>query len=553
MEFRNTHGLPSNASSRSSLCAWFPHWPVERLRHARPELERQPLILYRRGARKGNLVGACSADLARHGIVPDMSLAEARALAVGDSANSNHQPSLVIEEHDPLADRQALEQLAERCHRFSPSVSLSPTCADALWLDITGLASLYGGQIKLLDQFATFLQTERWTAHLALAETPAAAWALAQFHTAHPNSQRKRGPIDSEQQLDPPQEQPTTNQLATLPIDALRLSADVADSLTQLGLAEVGQLEQLSRAALVARFGPDLLAQLDRLWGRRADVLPNVREARTWEATFTFEAPVADYRVLLHVLGHLIAELAARLAAERLGATRVLADFDSTPAEGLRLELRLFRASANARRWLELATLELERSRLRAPVSTITVTAAATTTLEQRQRELFPHEERAAESQRLADALIERLTSRLGHQAVSRVSLAPELLPERSYRLTAAIAPRRATHKQTSKHAHERAPHGAPDAGSRPLELLPATRYPLSVRTAEDGTPTEFRSNNTWLRIVRTWGPERIESGWWRGRRARRDYYRVETDAGSQAWIYCRLEDERWFLHGWFI
>lgn len=486
---------------------------------------------------------ACSADLARHGLARDMSLAEARALAVGDS--TTNQSALALEEHDPLADRHALEQLAERCHRFSPTVSLSPTCADALWLDITGLAHLYDGEEKLLAQFATFLQAENWTAHLALAETPAAAWALAQFHaTANPHPKRQ---------------QPTNqNQLATLPLDALRLSANTTDSLAQLGLAQVGQLEQLSRAALVARFGPDILAQLDRLWGRRADALPSVPNVRTWEASFTFEAPVTDYRVLLHVLGHLIAELAARLAAERLGATRVLADFDSTPTERLRLELRLFRASANARRWLELATLELERARLRAPVSTITVTAATTATLEQRQRELFPHEERAAESQRLAGSLIERLTSRLGHQAVSRVSLAPDLLPERSYRLTAAITPRRAAHKQSSKkqtsqQTREQTPHGAPDPGSRPLELLPATRHPLAVRTTKDNTPTEFRSNNTWLHIARTWGPERIESGWWRGRRARRDYYRVETDTGSQAWIYCRLEDERWFLHGWFI
>ena len=46
--------------------------------------------------------------------------------------------------------------------------------------------------------------------------------------------------------------------------------------------------------------------------------------------------------------------------------------------------------------------------------------------------------------------------------------------------------------------------------------------------------------------------PERIQTGWWRGRTVGRDYYRVETACGRRFWLFRRLRDGRWFLHGAF-
>jgi protein ImuB len=52
--------------------------------------------------------------------------------------------------------------------------------------------------------------------------------------------------------------------------------------------------------------------------------------------------------------------------------------------------------------------------------------------------------------------------------------------------------------------------------------------------------------------VTRSWGPERIETGWWRGQDARRDYYAVTTQLGTRFWIFRRRDDGRWFLHGCF-
>jgi protein ImuB len=52
--------------------------------------------------------------------------------------------------------------------------------------------------------------------------------------------------------------------------------------------------------------------------------------------------------------------------------------------------------------------------------------------------------------------------------------------------------------------------------------------------------------------VVAAHGPERIETAWWRGPIVRRDYYVVETDSGERFWVFRRLKDGAWFLHGVF-
>jgi protein ImuB len=48
-------------------------------------------------------------------------------------------------------------------------------------------------------------------------------------------------------------------------------------------------------------------------------------------------------------------------------------------------------------------------------------------------------------------------------------------------------------------------------------------------------------------------GPERIESGWWDGQDAVRDYYVAESSQGSRLWVFQeRGRMGGWFLHGVF-
>ena len=54
------------------------------------------------------------------------------------------------------------------------------------------------------------------------------------------------------------------------------------------------------------------------------------------------------------------------------------------------------------------------------------------------------------------------------------------------------------------------------------------------------------------VRVVRSWGPERIATGWWRAQDVERDYYRAEWEDGTQVWVYRDQRNGRWFFHGFF-
>jgi protein ImuB len=62
------------------------------------------------------------------------------------------------------------------------------------------------------------------------------------------------------------------------------------------------------------------------------------------------------------------------------------------------------------------------------------------------------------------------------------------------------------------------------------------------------GPPVRFRYRGRRYAVAHHWGPERIETGWWRRQRAVRDYYRVETAEGCRFWLF-RRGDGRWFVH----
>ena len=67
-----------------------------------------------------------------------------------------------------------------------------------------------------------------------------------------------------------------------------------------------------------------------------------------------------------------------------------------------------------------------------------------------------------------------------------------------------------------------------------------------------DGPLVKFHWAGADYQIRSLSGPERIETGWWRGADIRRDYYVVTTQLGTRFWLFRRRDDGCWFLHGCF-
>ena len=152
--------------------------------------------------------------------------------------------------------------------------------------------------------------------------------------------------------------------------------------------------------------------------------------------------------------------------------------------------------------------------------------------------------------------LIERLSNRLGDQAVLRPQLWPDAQPEYACRLEpwmrpAPAVPPRAGRAPAPEHTPGLAPRKdwmllrPPCLKSRPIALPVAS-------VSSGGAPRRFHWQGQEHLVARTWGPERIETGWWRGTDVQRDYYVIETTEGIRWSVFHRLDDGRWFLHGCF-
>lgn len=494
-----------------------------------------------------------------------MPLAEATALAPAH-----------FEQHQPEADRAALEALAGWCEQFSPIVGIengaawkgnawkdnagrgnagrdnawrdsagrNTAAADTLYLDTTGLGELFGGEASLIEQVVRAFHRRGFAVRAASADTLGAAWALAHFGKQSPR-------------VAPPGQAAA---LAALPIAALRLEGEV-EILAELGISRIGDLLRLPREALAARFDPQLLLRLDQATGAVSEIIRPHRPPPAINAEIELEYPSEDRQTLDTILCRLVERISAALIARQQGAIQLECRFEHEDSEHegsehegsevVRFVVGLFRASAHAKHLLELAQMQLERSllarRKRAsdagpgPVKAVRLAVLLAAPLQAWQAELFEPSRR--ENRRQVAQLVDRLSNRLGREAVVRALTQADAQPEFAFRYEPLAG---------------LPPHKAEPGKSRRWKLLPRPlrleNEPIRlevVSVVPDGPPIQFHLDGM-HRVARAWGPERIQTGWWRGRYVQRDYYRIETTTGKRFWLFRRLSDAQWFLHGEF-
>ena len=591
-----TPGWKRTTTMRRILCLHLPNWPIQRLLAERPALDpRRPLVLFARDSRQRQLVAACNTVAAGHGVRLRMPLPEADALL---APREKHYAF----PWDEAADLAALARLAEHCERFSPLVgwqsaaqgdarrghALEPRpntperarqAFDYLLFDVTGIGVLFGGEEALgqavLNELALPLLGEgrgegssfngerqatasrrrayafgytlnesstnkRSTGNapisfqscVAIADTVGAAWALAVTKDLPWFATRSTAT-----HVLPPGD---TAALATLPLACLRLPAETLDLLKQLGLTQLDQLLQLPRASLMSRFGEPLLWRLDQLLGAAQETIIPHRPPPEFSAERCLEFPAESRGLIEQVIHELIQELVPVLAERQRGAVELTCRLDAAPGRPAILRVGLFRPSADPQHLWELLRMQLEQTALSGPVGRFTLAAPLTAPLENRQRELFAGNE--DEAARQGELLIDRLSSRLGDEAVLRPRLMADPVPERAVRCQPAVEARKRAGNFPAPHAPLH----------RPL-LLASPPVALEVLAlAPDGPPASFRWAGEQHIVAYYSGPERIESGWFRGPSVRRDYYRVETKTGQRYWLFRRLPAGTWFLHGEF-
>jgi protein ImuB len=572
------------------LCIWLPNWPVQRVQAAEPLLANNPLALQFRDSRRGLVVAAANLAARAQGVRAGMSISEATALT-----------PLVVRTHDTSEDMDQLCTLAEQAQQFSPLVGLEQLDKklwagrtlhqpESLLLDVTGLASHFGGEEKLLQLLSDWLFGQRYFGCMAIAGSIGAAWAIANYghrkrprglptapgtrqlnkqietpklgHTSSPGDQAVAPDV-----IDPPPVSQFTivgcgmdeQALRRLPIAGLRLHTDTVHSLHRLGIDFIGQLAELPRGGMATRLGQPLLDRWDQTLGKKSEAFIALHTLPEWQIEQTLEYPTEHEGTIAELVKRLSSELARRLAARGQGAMRVVCRLDLTDSLPLIMQLGLFRPTADEEHLQSLLVGQLEqqlRQRRSAPLWRLSVQVTMLAPLVWHQTDLFEGD--AIESRHQLARLVDNLSNRLGRKNVLRAKVEREPQPEQACSLQPMTGRRndgaeQATLKKlSSRLSRGRAEPSADDPLRRPTRLL-SPPQPLEVLAlAPAGHPLRFRVQQQVYSVAEHWGPERLESGWWRGPSVRRDYFRIETEHGAWWWIYRDMQSNLWYLHGVF-
>ncbi|MDB5495003.1 MAG: Nucleotidyltransferase/DNA polymerase involved in repair [Phenylobacterium sp.] len=471
-----------------------------------------------RGTRR---IAVVSLEAARLRLYPGQKATDAFAIA----------PELVTEDTEPEADAAALEALVDWCVRYSPAVAAD--APDGLFLDITGVDHLWGGEAELLADFQARLLAAGLPFRCAIADTPAAAWGLAHYG--------RDGTIA------PPGGQ--LEALGPLPPAALRLDPETAAQIGRLGFRRLSQLFALPRAPLAKRFGKQTLMRLDQALGRTREALSFRRPPTPWIARLAFAEPISAPEDMARVALDAAAKLCARLEREGKGARRFELYFHRLDGKSPSVAAGLALPGRDARRIAKLLTPKIEAVDPGFGIEVVTITASEVETLSGRQVKLEGAAQPGIEDG--LSPLIDRLVNRLGEDRVWRAAPVESHVPELSAGRVGPLSP-----PSEAKPWDPQTP--------RPIRLFRRPE-PLEgvIALTPDDPPTQFRWRGQLHRVRRAEGPERIGEAWWTREIEDvrvghvRDYYRVEDAEGGRFWLFrAGLYDSdapaRWWLHGLF-
>lgn len=425
-----------------------------------------------------------------------MSVAAASALV----PQLNHRP------RDPGVETAALAAIAIWAAQFTPVVCLEPPAG--LLLEIEGSLKLLGGIDNVLQSVERGLQDMGYTAAIACASTATAAWLLARNGGSRVAIGRSA--------LEPV--------IAALPVAVLDCDAATRTTFTAIGAKRIGDLLRLPRDGLARRFGPRLLDTLDRALGKLPEARRSFTPPERFEVKLELAAEVTHSEALLFAAKRQLMQLAGFLAARNAGIQRYTLTLLHEIPPATITEIGLVAPTRDVRHLITLTRERLAALALRAPVRALQLTAGDICTLAAGNYSLFQD---SFNAQGEWQQLVERLRARLGQDAVHGISARPDHRPEHAWY---------ATQPGTRNMAIEARP--------RPLWLLERPQLLQAI-----ASKPHYR--NDALALIA--GPERIESGWWDGTDARRDYFIAQTPACAILWIYReRREPFAWYLHGIF-
>ncbi|MED5620178.1 Y-family DNA polymerase [Ideonella sp. BN130291] len=489
------------------------------------EQQGQPLALL-----ADHRIATLDAKAAGAGIKPGHKRATALALA----------PTLVLGEADPLRDALELQAAGHAALAFTPSVALQEDGHGVL-LEVQASLRYFGGLQRLLQRLKAALQPLGHALQVATAPTALGALLLARWQAGFEFGRHTTDLKALAQRLD------------GVPVWLLGPGREHWEALQGMGLHTLGDLRSLPRSGVARRFSPGLLQDLDRAYGLQPQPSAWISLPPVFDSRLELFARADTTEQVLYGAAVLLRRLVAWAQAQHARVGRFLLRMHHEPrhregrsvAEQSTLEVALAEPSADAEHLQLLLRERLANAVLAAPTLELSLHCSQVVKGAPPNNELFPTPRSEREG---FTRLIERLQARLGREQVQQLRLKSDHRPECS----GVLAPMQPTPTESGCLGRSIAAADLRAHISRPVWLLPEPE-PLPERQFKpllDGQPLQLLS-----------GPERIETGWWDGALAQRDYFIAAGPDGALVWIYrdrlpTALDDDDagsgWYLQGRF-
>ena len=545
---------------RRVLSLWFPRMGAERLLRQARMPEEQPLAVVQDTGQM-QVISSLSRHAEDRGLTLGQPLRDAMAMC----------PELITRLQNPQLEARFLTSLHRWASKFSPWVAEERP--NALVIDLTGCAHLFGGEEGVIAQVELDCLDLGLSVHIGVADTKGAAWALARYAGQPLGTSRTGDAIDQEALAtrsraakrrnwerggQPPRLRSsggrsnriaapgfTRQALAALPVGALRLEDYVITALNRLGIRRVEDLMGQPRAAIARRFGKGTVYRMDQALGVAPEPVSPAKQSLHFACRLTLPEPIGLVEDMLAALDELLPRLAASLTAKGQGVRRLRLEVYRTDQTMQSVEVGLARPSADIARMRPLLAMKLGDIKAEFGIDVLRVVAAQTEPVYDHQHKGHIEAGVAARSSQNTelDDLIGKLGARIGLEAITRLHPGDSHIPEKAAQVLAAA-------------------WSAPQMDwPAPPRVRPLVHFEPELLIASNGPqmPLHFKWRGQLYEVDSAQGPERIAPEWWLAEQAwrsgTRDYWYVVTKAGDRLWLYFAhggAASGGWFCQGRF-
>lgn len=455
-------------SEQLYLCVHVAEFPAQALLRLRPEMQSQPVAVLE-GRAPMEAICALNRHAERRGAACGMTRLEAEAIA-----------GLRLLSRSVESEAAARAVVRECAAYYSPRIeAASYGTACSYVLDIAGTGRLFGPPEKLAERLRAALATAGFRASMAVS---------ANFHTARLKAANARG-------VTVLAEGEEAEHLSKLPLAALVLAPDHAETFAVWGIRTLGELAALPETDLIARLG-----QQARMWralarGEQTHTFQPIEPEFALQEFCEFETPVEEMESLLFVGARMIDCLVARAASRALSLASLSMHLKLAEGRTHQGTIRPALASTDRKFLLKLLQLEFAAHPPQAAVHAFTLSAEAGQSSKV-QLGLFAPQ--TPEPSRL-DVTIARLKAIAGEDRVGSPVLEDSNRPG-SFRMNQFVV----------------STGGTVEKADGPRMALRRMRPPVAVSVIMQGDrPRRFRDGERSFEITAAYGPWRTSGCWW--------------------------------------